>query len=121
MFDIGFWEIVLIAVVALLVVGPKEFPALVRNIGRGLGRLRGFLGSVKSDLDYEIDKANEIRQLMEKEAEIARLHEIIEHNSTTVPVQGKPSEPSRIEKPDESRQAETDPESPQPLSDRRQT
>ena len=76
MFDIGFLEIVLIGVVALLVVGPNEFPGLVRNVGRGLGKLRGFLSSVKSDLDFEIDKANEIKQMVEKEAEIARLHEI---------------------------------------------
>lgn len=122
MFDIGFLEIVLIAVVALLVVGPNEFPALVRNIGRGLGKMRSFLSSVKSDLDYEIDKANEIRQLMEKEAEIARLHEIIEKNAATVPVQGKPAEePSRGDKVDELSQAETDQESPQPVGDRRQT
>ena len=121
MFDIGFWEIVLIAVVALLVVGPNEFPSLVRNIGRGLGKVRSFLSSVKSDLDFEIDKANEIKQLMEKEAEIARLHEIIDKNAATVPVQGKPAEPSRVEKVDELSQAETDQEPTQPLSDRRQT
>jgi sec-independent protein translocase protein TatB len=122
MFDIGFFEIVLIAVVALLVVGPNEFPTLVRNIGRGLGKVRSFLSSVKSDLDYEIDKANEVKKLMEKEAEIARLHEIIEQNATTVPVQGKPAdEPSSVEKVDEHSQAEADQESPQPVSDRRQT
>lgn len=121
MFDIGFLEILLIAVVALLVVGPSEFPALVRNIGRGLGKARNFLSSVKSDLDFEIDKANEIRQLKEKEAEIARLHEIIEQNAATVPVQGKPAEPSRVEKVDEFSQAEGDQGSPQSLSDRRQT
>lgn len=121
MFDIGFWEIILIAVVALLVVGPSEFPGLVRNIGRGLGKLRGFLSSVKSDLDYEIDKANEIKQLMEKESEIARLHEIIDKNAATVPVQGEPAEPSRVEKVDELSQAETDQEQAQPLSDRKQT
>ena len=120
MFDIGFLEIVLIGVVALLVVGPDEFPSLVRNIGRGLGKLRGFLGSVKSDLDFEIDKANEIKQMMEKEAEIARLHEIIEQNAATVPVQGRPAEESSgIEKLDEPKQAETDQEQAQPLNDRR--
>ena len=120
MFDIGFWEIVVIAVVALLVVGPNEFPSLVRNFGRGVGKLRAFLSSVKSDLDYEIDKANEIKKRMEKEAEIARLHEIIDPNAVTVPVEGKPAE-SRVEKPDESKNAETDQEPSQSLNDRRQT
>ncbi len=122
MFDIGFLEIMLVGVVALLVVGPNEFPGLVRNVGRGLGKMRGFLSSVKSDLDFEIDKANEIKQMVEKEAEIARLHEIIERNAVTVPIQGKPAEePSGIEKLDESSQAEADQEQAQPLSDRRQT
>ncbi len=121
MFDIGFWEIVLIAVVALLVVGPNELPSLIRNIGQGIGKLRGFLSSVKSDLDYEIDKANEIKQMIEKETEIARLHEIIEKNATTMPAQGKAAEPSRVETLDEPRQTETDQEPAQPLSDRRQT
>lgn len=35
MFDIGFSEIVLIAVVALLVVGPREFPGMVKQVGAG--------------------------------------------------------------------------------------
>ncbi|NOY62665.1 MAG: twin-arginine translocase subunit TatB, partial [Gammaproteobacteria bacterium] len=34
MFDIGFWEITVIAVIALLVVGPDEFPQLVRSVGQ---------------------------------------------------------------------------------------
>ncbi len=122
MLDIGFLEIMLVGVVALLVVGPNEFPGLVRNVGRGLGKLRGFLSSVKSDIDFEIDKANEIKQMVEKETEIARLHEIIERNAATVPVQGKPAEePSEIKKLDEISQAEADQEQAQPLSDRRQT
>ncbi len=122
MFDIGFLEIMVIGVVALLVVGPNELPGLIRNVGRGLGKLRGFLSSVKSDLDFEIDKANEIKQMVEKESEIARLHEIIERNAATVPVQGRPAdEPSGIETLDESKQAEADQEPAQPLSDRRQT
>lgn len=81
MFDIGFWEIILIAVIALLVVGPSEFPALVKNIGNGVGKFRGFLSSVKTDLDYEIDKAAEIKRLVEKESEIADLHRMIQENS----------------------------------------
>ncbi len=81
MFDIGFWEIMVIAVLALLVVGPDEFPSLVRNIGRTIGKFRGMLSSVKADLDYEIDKANELKRLMEKENEIAELHRLIQANS----------------------------------------
>jgi sec-independent protein translocase protein TatB len=62
MFEIGFSEIVLIAIVALLVVGPQEFPALVRNIGSWLGKARRFMSSVKSEFDREINKAEEIKR-----------------------------------------------------------
>lgn len=74
MFEVGFSEIILIAIVALLVVGPQEFPALVRNIGSWLGKARQFMNAVKTEFDREINKADEIKRLMAKEAEIAELH-----------------------------------------------
>jgi sec-independent protein translocase protein TatB len=74
MFDIGFSEIVLIAVVALVVVGPREFPALIRNIGSWLGKTRQFMNAVKTEFDREINKADEIKRLLAKEVEIAELH-----------------------------------------------
>ncbi len=71
MFDIGFTEIILIVVVALLVVGPREFPGLVKQVGSWLGNIRQFANSVKTEFDKEIHKAEEIKQLMAREAEIA--------------------------------------------------
>jgi len=118
MFDIGFWEILMIGVVALLVVGPKEFPALIRNVARGLGKMRAFVSSVKSDLDYEIDKANEVKAMIEKEAEIARLHEIIEENASSISVKGKQSDASKVDALNESGKTETDQESAQSIADR---
>lgn len=74
MFDIGFSEIILIAIVALLVVGPKEFPALVRKAGEWAGAIRRAVNAVKSEFDKEVHKADEIKRLMEREAEIAETH-----------------------------------------------
>ena len=78
MFDVGFSEILLIAVVALLVVGPREFPTLVRNLGSWVGRARRFMQAVKTEFDKEIHKADEIKRLMAKEAEIAELHQTLD-------------------------------------------
>ena len=80
MFEIGFSEIVLIAIVALLVVGPQEFPALVRNIGSWLGKARQFMGAVKTEFDKEIHKADEIKRLMAKEVEIAERHKSLDED-----------------------------------------
>jgi sec-independent protein translocase protein TatB len=77
-FDVGFSEVLLIAVVALLVVGPREFPTLVRNVGGWLGRARQFMNAVKTEFDREIHKADEIKRLMAKEVEIAERHRTLD-------------------------------------------
>jgi len=84
MFDIGFWEIAVIAVVALLVVGPEEFPALVRTIGSWMGKIRGFMNDAKSELEQS--KAEELKRLIEQETKIAELHKIAEEASTRIPI-----------------------------------
>jgi len=88
MFDIGFWEIAVIGVVALLVVGPEEFPAMVRNATRGIAKLRDMMGAVKSDLSHEIDKVEELKRLIAEEAKIAELQDVMNDiNGTSVPSQ----------------------------------
>jgi sec-independent protein translocase protein TatB len=86
MFDIGFWEIAVIAVVALLVVGPEEFPALVRTLGSWLGKIRGFMNDAKSELEQEVSKAEELKRLIEQETKIAELHKIAEEANTRIPI-----------------------------------
>lgn len=77
MFDIGFWELAIIGVVTLIVVGPERMPALARTAGKWFGRLSRFISSVKSDIDREL-KAEEMKKAMAKHTQSAGLHEIIE-------------------------------------------
>jgi sec-independent protein translocase protein TatB len=77
MFDVGFFELMLIGVVALLVVGPERLPKLARTAGMWLGRGRRFVSSVKEDIDREI-KADELRQILDKQKQNNPLHEIVE-------------------------------------------
>ncbi|MFT5172908.1 MAG: sec-independent protein translocase protein TatB [Gammaproteobacteria bacterium] len=65
MFDIGFWEIAVIGVIALLVVGPERLPGVARNVGRWVGRIRRYVSHVKQDIEREIN-ADEVRQLLEQ-------------------------------------------------------
>ncbi len=77
MFDVGFFELLLIGMVALLVVGPERLPKLARTVGMWLGRGRRFISSVKEDIDREI-KADELREIIEKQKLSNPLHEIVE-------------------------------------------
>ncbi len=61
MFDIGFWELGLISVVALLVVGPERLPGLARTIGLWLGKARRMLTSIKDEIDREV-RVDEIKK-----------------------------------------------------------
>lgn len=54
MFDIGFWELVIIAVVALLVVGPDRLPAFARETGKWFGRIRRLINNLQRELKQEL-------------------------------------------------------------------
>lgn len=62
MFDIGFSEIALIAVVALVVLGPERLPRVARVAGRMMGQLQRYVHSVKSEIDREI-QLEELKKL----------------------------------------------------------
>jgi sec-independent protein translocase protein TatB len=77
MFDIGFWELAIIGVVALLVVGPERLPKLARTAGFWVGRARRYVSSVKQDIEREM-RTEELRQILEKQNQERRAYDIIE-------------------------------------------
>lgn len=83
MFDVGFSELVLTGVVALVVLGPERLPKVARTAGMWAGRARKFLSNVKADIDREM-KAEELRQIVEKQAKSTGVHEIVEQTRSAV-------------------------------------
>ena len=83
MFDIGFWELAIIGVVALLVIGPERLPRVARTAGLWLGRARRFVSTVKADIDREI-AADELKQTLAKQAEVPELYDIVEDTKQTI-------------------------------------
>lgn len=70
MFDFGFSELVVIAVVALIVVGPERLPKVARTAGHLLGRLQRYVSDVKSDIkrEMQLDELKALQQQVEQQA-----------------------------------------------------
>ncbi len=89
MFDVGFLELVLVGVVALLVVGPERLPKLARTAGLWIGRTRQALAAVKAEIDREL-KAEELKEILAKQAAQNPLETIVE--TPTQPSASKPAQ-----------------------------
>ena len=63
MFDIGFWELVFIAVIGIVVVGPKRLPEVVRTIAVLVRKARRMFSDVKADIERELD-LNDMRRIV---------------------------------------------------------
>ena len=78
MFDIGFLELVVIGVVALIVIGPDKLPAVARTVGYWFGKTRRFVATVQEDFQREVSKSEELKRLLEEQSKIKEMDEIIE-------------------------------------------
>jgi sec-independent protein translocase protein TatB len=69
-FDIGFSELLVIGVVALIVIGPQKLPRVARTVGHLMGRLQRYVSDVKADINREIEleELRKMRDSMHKAA-----------------------------------------------------
>ncbi len=74
MFELSFGKMMIIAVVALIVLGPEKLPRVARTLGHLLGRARSYANQVKQDIDREM-QMDELRKLQEQAKEAARSFE----------------------------------------------
>ncbi len=80
MFDIGFSELVVIGLIALIVLGPKRLPEVARTAGRWMGQLRRFISEVKQDLDREIH-TEDLADLRKLKQELSDTRHLMENTS----------------------------------------
>jgi sec-independent protein translocase protein TatB len=71
MFDIGFSELMVIGIVALIVIGPERLPKVARTLGHLLGRAQRYVHDVKSDINREI-QLDELKKLQSQVTDSAR-------------------------------------------------
>ncbi len=75
MFDIGFWELVIISIVALLVMGPEKLPGLVRDVSKWVRTIRRFVSETRSEIERELTLESD----KDLSARIAELDELVKH------------------------------------------
>jgi len=77
MFDVGFWELALLGLILLVVVGPERLPRFARTAGLWIGRGQRMLASMKAEIDREL-KAQELKEILDKQARSNPLETILE-------------------------------------------
>ncbi|QGU33345.1 Sec-independent protein translocase protein TatB [Thermochromatium tepidum] len=91
MFDVGFQELILVAIVALIVVGPERLPRVARVAGKWVGHARRTLANVKHEIDREL-KAEELKRILEEQARHNPFDTILEVPAKTQPQTTPPAE-----------------------------
>lgn len=77
MFDVGFWEILLILILALVIIGPERLPAAARQAGLFIGKARRYIEGVRTEVESEIDIGEFKRMLHNQEVQITELQQQI--------------------------------------------
>ena len=77
MFDVGFWELAIIAAIALLVIGPERLPKAARTAGLWVGRARRMVTDVKADIDREI-REGDLAELKKAGEELKKTQSAVE-------------------------------------------
>jgi len=83
MFDVGFSELVMVGLVALLVIGPERLPKIARLAGFWLGKSRSMIASVKDEIKQEFH-AEEMRQLMQQQFITDKLQKTVNDSEATI-------------------------------------
>ncbi len=73
MFDVGFWEILFILVLALVIIGPERLPGAARKAGFFVGKARRYIEGVRSEVEQELDVNEFKRMLHNQEVQINEL------------------------------------------------
>jgi sec-independent protein translocase protein TatB len=80
MFDIGFTELLIIGVVALVVIGPERLPKVARMAGQWLGKLNRYVSQVKQDIDRDM-RLEELRKMQQEMKDSAQKYEIMANDT----------------------------------------
>lgn len=101
MFDIGFPELLLVAIVGLLVIGPNRLPEALRTLGLWLGRMRRSFNTVKAEIEKEVGM-DEVRRQLHNEAvldEMKRIEREVKDTGKAARIDPPPQPQSQADPP----------------------
>lgn len=119
MFDIGFTEIILIAVVGLIVIGPKRLPETIRFLGYWLGKVRRSVQGARQDMEREFG-LDEIRRELYNEELLGRMEDERKQIERRLGSPSKPLNeptPANLQIPKEEDFIDDGPSEPLPLNE----
>jgi sec-independent protein translocase protein TatB len=119
MFDIGWTEIAIIAVVALVVVGPKDLPGVIRSVGRWSGKARKVTRDFQRNFETmaeETELAEVRREIAEANRELTNAGRIPVDDTATTAASGSGNDIAGGSTPPEPGPAEPDPTGPAPAT-----
>jgi len=102
MFDVGFWEILLILILALVVIGPERLPGAARTAGLWVGKARRYVEGVKSEVGQEFDVSEFKRIIHNQEIQLNELQSQVNKTISTGVQDVKATETSIYDIEDES-------------------
>jgi sec-independent protein translocase protein TatB len=88
-FGFSIWEIFLILVIALIVVGPERLPGLARTIGSWVYKVKKFVANAKAELDSEFNLSDMKNLLTAQESELSKLRALVEETRQEVTESGR--------------------------------
>jgi sec-independent protein translocase protein TatB len=111
-FDVSFSELLVIAVVALLVIGPEKLPKVARSVGAFTGRMQRYMAQIKEEVNREMrfEELQKLQQEIKASAETAQLvanQEVVEIQSTAIKSPKVKSSKSAVKAPVKKRAKQT--------------
>ncbi|MBI4357028.1 MAG: twin-arginine translocase subunit TatB [Gammaproteobacteria bacterium] len=73
MFDIGFWELIVVGIVALVVIGPRQLPSVARSVGVFIARLQKSIQKTKNDFAKEVEWVHSVKQYSIEPSSVKKL------------------------------------------------
>ncbi len=84
MFDLSFWELAVILIVAVIIVGPERLPSLAYKAGQWVTKVRRFVANAKAEMESEFN-TGELRKLLNtQEEEMQKLRQLVEQTRQDV-------------------------------------